>query len=302
MNRRVENIAVLDLGSNSFHLIIARVEDGAISPLLRLRESLALANGLSEDGSLAEPFRIRAISALARLSRRIRGLNITNIIMVATGIFRETKDIDDLLQEMAVIVGVPVRVISGLEEARLIYLGVTRTLEENCGQHLVVDLGGGSTELILGAGETASHMASINLGCVRFTTKYFPDGDTCAEHFQQAEAAAAAIFEEHRNDFTSSCPAIGVSGTIRATSNILRGIDPSCEGVITLERLEMLRDRLIKAKNSADHDLPGLRADRVRVYPGGLAIFIAMFRSLNISFMTSSEAGLREGVIYDHLS
>ena len=296
------NIAAVDLGSNSFRLQVARVEDDHIYPLDSLKETVRLAAGLNDDKSLSEDAQERALTSLKRFGERLRGMPVDSVRAVGTNTLRVAKDSDAFLRKAQKALGFPIEVVAGQEEARLIYLGVAHGLPLKRDRRLVVDIGGGSTECIIGRGFQPVRMESLYMGCVGFSQRYFGDGKLSAKAFKEAETAAATELETIVHDFTPDewKDAIGSSGTARAIAEVLEAAHPSSSG-ITPMGMAWIKDKLISTGDLRKLDLPGLREDRKPVFAGGFAIMSAVFRQLRIEAMHTTECGLRDGVLWDML-
>ena len=289
-------VAAVDLGSNSFHMVIARVRDTELLILDRLRERVQLAAGLGKKGRLSDEAQARALGALERFGERLR--DIPSVRAVGTNTLRKAKNSRQFLTDACKALGHPIEVVSGREEARLIYLGVAHTTPDESGRRLVVDIGGGSTECILGERFEPLLAESLHMGCVSFSKRFFPDGEMTRERFKQAEIAAQLELQTIRRRFTSFGwdMALGTSGTILAIHDLSNE-----GGALTRPGLRKLRKSLIAAGNISQLKLPGLRADRANVLPGGLAILSAVFESLGVERLGTSDGALREGLLYDLL-
>jgi exopolyphosphatase/guanosine-5'-triphosphate,3'-diphosphate pyrophosphatase len=295
-------LAAVDLGSNSFRLQVARVVDDQIYPLDSLRELVRLAAGITPDKRLDEASRRRALEALERFGERLRGMPPEAVRAVGTNALRMAKNAKEFLVEAERALGFPIEVVAGKEEARLIYLGVSHSLPVNGHKRLVIDIGGGSTEFIIGAGYRAQKLESLYMGCVSYTLRYFPGGKLSKASLKQAETAARLELQTIRRDFSAGHwkEAVGSSGTARALGDILEANGWS-QGGISAAGLERLRVALLKAGDLERLSLPGLRADRIPVLPGGFAIMAAAFSELAIEHMTLAAGAMRQGVLYDML-
>jgi exopolyphosphatase/guanosine-5'-triphosphate,3'-diphosphate pyrophosphatase len=293
-------IAAVDLGSNSFRLQVARVVDDQIYPLDSLKETVRLASGLREDKSLDEAAQTRALACLKRFNERLRGLPPDAVRAVATNTFRVAKNAKSFLKAAESALGCPIEIVAGKEEARLIYLGVSHGLPRTGKQRLVVDIGGGSTEFIIGTDYEPHRMESLYMGCVTFSQQFFPDGKISKHSLQNAEVAARAEVQAIAADFGAGHwdEAIGSSGTARALSEVFAQNGWS-DGIITVEGLTRLRDLLLQAGDVGKLKLTGLQGDRLPVIPGGYAVMAAVFAELGIERMSVAEGALREGVLYD---
>ena len=297
-----DTIAAVDLGSNSFRLQIARVVEDQIYPLDVLKETVRLAAGLTQDQFLDDESQLRALACLKRFGERLRGLPSHAVRVVGTNTFRLAKNASAFLEKAEDALGFPIEVIAGREEARLIYLGVAHCMPSSPNRRLVVDIGGGSTECVIGEGLEPLRMKSLYMGCVSYSKHFFGDGKITKDAMQQAELAARMELQTIRFEFSGGNwqEAIGSSGTARALADLLKQNDWSNEG-ITAEGLAKLRSMLLKAGECKRLDTLGLKPDRIPVLPGGFAIMSAVFTELNIQHMSVAGAALKEGVLYDLL-
>lgn len=293
-------IAAVDLGSNSFRLQLARVIDGQIYPLDSLKETVRLGAGLTSDKRLDAPSQERALLALRRFGERLRGLPPGAVRAVGTNTLRVAKNGPAFLEKAEAALGVPIEVIAGREEARLIFLGVVHSLPPFAGRRLVVDIGGGSTEFIIGHRGKPQTMESLYMGCVSYTLRYFTENRITKSALRAADLAT----RQELQTIVGECAAphwqqaVGSSGTARSLADVLQAHGWS-NGDITREGLEKLRAVLLKAGRIDELSLPGLRADRAPVLPGGFAIMYAVFDELGIDHMVVANSALREGVLYD---
>src|SRR5204863_6895158 len=284
---RHDTLAAVDLGSNSFHLQIGRVVDGQIYPLDALREVLRLGAGLTAEKRIDRGTQAQALETLARFAERLRGFPRQAVRAVGTNALRVAKNSPQFLREARAVLGFPIEVISGREEARLIYLGVAHSLPVSARtdnfRRLVVDVGGGSTEFIIGTGLEPQLTESLYMGCLSFSLKYFPDGKIDKSRMKAAELAArqelAGIVHAYRAAGWEE--AVGSSGTARSMENILRENDFATDG-LTREGLDTLRSLLIKHEKADPDEVAGLRPNRAPVLPGGVAIMNAVMQELGI--------------------
>jgi exopolyphosphatase/guanosine-5'-triphosphate,3'-diphosphate pyrophosphatase len=295
-------IAAVDLGSNSFHCQIARISGGQCYPLDSLREPVRLGAGLGKDKKLDEETQERALACLARFGERLRGLDRRAVRAIGTNTLRVAKNAKPFLRKARAALGFPIEVVAGREEARLIYLGVSHSLPASREKRLVIDIGGGSTECIIGSGYKPLKLESLFMGCVSYSLRYFRDGRVSKSAFKEAELAARAELQPIVGSYIRGNwqHAVGSSGTIRALAEILQ-LSGYTEGPITLAGLDRLRSQLIKAGDMATVALPGLRADRRPVLPGGMAILYAVIDELNIDALSVATGAMRQGVLYDML-
>jgi exopolyphosphatase/guanosine-5'-triphosphate,3'-diphosphate pyrophosphatase len=293
-------IAALDLGSNSFHMIIGRVADQELTIVDRAREQVSLAAGLDDRNRLSSGAQERALACLEMFGQRLRGLPATRVRVVGTNTLRRARNADSFRRKAERVLGHAIEILSGVEEARLIYLGALHNRFSPARQ-LVADIGGGSTELILGEGFRVLRSASMYMGCVHYSRRFFPDGVLCKKFFREAEIAAALELEpsQKRMRDMSWEVSVGTSGTIRAVHEILR-LNGWAE-VITKAGVKELRRAMIEAGSVDRLRLPGLKPERAQVLPGGLAILRSILRSLDVAPMDVSTGALREGVLQDLL-
>ncbi|WP_100656022.1 exopolyphosphatase [Alteromonas flava] len=295
--RDAEKVAALDLGSNSFHLVVARIVAGSVQIVHRVKQKVRLADGLI-DGYLTEEAIQRGIDTLAVIAESLRGFERASVRVVATHTLRKAKNAHVFLARARSVFPYPIAIISGPEEARLIYSGVAHT-QHSEGQRLIVDIGGGSTEFVIGEGFDAKLCRSLQMGCVSYNQRFFADGKLTESAFNRAVTAAQQSLElidiKYRRMGWQQC--IGTSGTIR-TIHALCQESPDKNSPITLKLLKKLKADCIAAKHIDALSLPNLSEDRRPVFPAGLAVLIAAFKSLHIESMEYSSAALREGVLY----
>ncbi|VVE44240.1 exopolyphosphatase [Pandoraea cepalis] len=302
-------LAAVDLGSNSFRLIIGRVEETSAGTQIyqvdALREPVRLAAGLNDEKYLDHPSQQRGWDVLKRFGERLRGFHPDKVRAVATNTLRVAKNADDFLGEAQHALGFPIEVIAGREEARLIYAGAAHSVPTCQGNRLVVDIGGGSTEFIIGQDYEPLIMESLYIGCVSHSRQFFPSGNVDEYAMKQAELAARReiqiIAATYRDAAWSQ--AIGSSGTARALAELLEANGFNDGGLHGLTRggLERLKRALIKAENANRLKLAGLKQDRIPVLPGGLSIMLSVFNELEVEHMETTDAALRLGVMYDLL-
>jgi exopolyphosphatase/guanosine-5'-triphosphate,3'-diphosphate pyrophosphatase len=299
---RHETLAAVDLGSNSFHLLVGRIVDGQVYPLDTLREQTQLGAGLTADKRLDRASQTRALEVLAQFRERLRGLPRDAVRAVGTNALRVAKNSPAFLREARETLGFPIEVIAGREEARLIYLGVAHALPPAENKRLVVDIGGGSTELIVGQGLKPKLMESLYMGCVSSSLRHFPEGRIDKKSLKAAVLEArqelAAVSRRYRRAGWQE--AVGSSGSARSIESILVDNKWAPHG-ITRAGLDQLWDLLLDAGRADSDRIPGLRSARAPVLPGGFAIMYAVFEELDLEEMAVSEAALRHGVLYDLL-
>ncbi|HVK55463.1 MAG TPA: exopolyphosphatase [Burkholderiales bacterium] len=298
-----ENLAAVDLGSNSFRLQVVRVVGDQIYELDSLKETVRLAGGLDSKKNLSESCQENALKALKRFGERLRGFSPASVRAVGTNTLRVAKNAPSFLNKAETALGFPIEVIAGREEARLIYVGVAHGLPLTAERRLVVDIGGGSTECIIGEGLKPIRTESLYMGCVSYTGRFFPDGRIDEDRLIRAELAARTEVETIGASFdeTGWSAAIGSSGTARAIGEMLRANGWADSG-ITRAGLKKLRSALLKAGDVKRlHHIDGLGADRAPIIAGGFAIMSGIFNELDLSEMTLSDYALRHGVLYDLL-
>lgn len=296
------HVAALDLGSNSFHMIVCSLNDGKLQVLDRLREMVQLASGLDKRNNLDLATQNRALACLERFGQRIRNLPPGSVRVVGTNTLRTAKNIREFIRKAESALNHPIEIISGIEEARLIYSGVSYSLSSNGKDRLVMDIGGGSTEYILGTGNSPREKESLHMGCVTVSNKFFQNGKLSKSAFAKASLHAEQLLEPYQRKFQHNRwdEAIGASGTLRAIDKILKIKKWSNNG-ITRDGLQQLVDYIVQHQHINDLKLPDFNADRLPVFPGGVAILHATFKSLGIEQMTVSDGALREGLIQDLL-
>ena len=293
-------IAAVDLGSNSFRLQLGRVVDDQIYPLDSLREPVRLAAGLTADKYLDDAAQARAIVCLKRFGERLRGLPPGAVRAVGTNTLRVAKNAREFVPQFEAALGFPIEVVAGREEARLIYLGVAHSLPPSPETRLVVDIGGGSTEFIVGAGNQPHRLESLYMGCVSYSMRFFADGKLAKSAMKHAETAARIELETIKKQFSRKHwqQAVGSSGTARAIADIIEASGWSASG-ITRDGLDRLRQALLKAGDTAKLDLPGLKDDRIAVLPGGFAIMSAIFAELDVEHLALATGAMRQGILWD---
>ncbi len=291
-------VAAVDLGSNSFHLKIARVDDGGrLQVVDRLREMVRLAAGLDPvSGCLDEAAQARALDCLARFAQRLRGLPPEAVRVVGTNTLRQARNAEVFLERARRVLGFEIEIVSGREEARLIYRGVAASVSGD-ERRLVIDIGGGSTEVIVGEGLEPLERESLHMGCVSWTRDYLAQAPLTDETWRRAVLAARAQLEpvEARLRAVGWERVLGASGTIRAVAKILHAMGGPA-GRIQRKALQALTRRLVDEGVSA---LPGLDSARAPVFPGGLAVLSALFQGLGLEEMEVADGALREGLLLD---
>jgi exopolyphosphatase/guanosine-5'-triphosphate,3'-diphosphate pyrophosphatase len=298
-----KTVAGVDLGSNSFHMVIVRRErDGKIQVLDKLREPVRLAAGLDRHRDLTLEAQRRGWSALEKMGERLRALPSRQVRAVGTNTLRQARNGHDFLQRGAELLGHPIEIISGPEEARLIFLGVAHSDFIPEGKRLVIDIGGGSTELIIGEGYEPIDKHSLYMGCVSFSMRFFSDDKLTPAAFEAAELAAAKELRSIRETFRQLGWdfAFGASGTIRSLDQVARANGWS-QGDLDLAALGRIREELVRQRKISKLELRGLEPDRAPVIAGGLAVLTAAFRSLGIEGLQVATGALREGLAFELL-
>lgn len=310
MEAETTDVAAVDLGSNSFHMMVARAQGADLQVIDRLREPVRLAAGLDAERRLGAGAQARALACLQRFGQRLRNLPASRVRAVGTNTMRRMKQGEAFVVAAEAALGHAIEIISGVEEARLVYGGVVHGMDDAGGasgtgklqRRLVVDIGGGSTEVIIGEASEPRLMESVALGCVVHQQRFFADGDITRARFRQARLAAQVELEflEQRYRRTGWDIAIGASGTVRGVWRVLREQGWADEQ-ITREGLEKLVELVIARGRVERIDFPALREDRRPVLAGGLAVIAGVFDALDLRRMQTSERALREGLVYDLL-
>ena len=292
-------LAAIDMGSNSFRLEIGQMVQGRYRRIDYLKETVRLGAGLDGNRLLTEEAATRGLACLARFAQRLRGFSATQVRAVATQTLREARNRDEFLGRAQAALGLPIEVISGREEARLIYAGVAK-LQPSSVPRLVIDIGGRSTEMILGVGRKPLRAESFQVGCVSLSMKYFNDGRFTEEAFRQAQVAAGAELEEALEPFAAVHwqEALGSSGTVGAVSQLLSASNVT-DGRITPQGLRWLMEQCLRAGRIDKLALPGLKEDRRSVIAGGLAILYTLAAHFDIAALQPARGALRQGVLFD---
>ena len=298
-----EVIAAVDLGSNSFHMIVGELRHGQLIIIDRLRETVRLSEGLTRNGDLSPAARTRALECLSRFGERLHDMKAANVRAAGTSALRRARDSRTFRDEAQQALGHPIEVISGIEEARLIYAGVTHSMPATEGLRLVLDIGGGSTELILGEGRTPRAMESLQMGCVVMTELHFVDGAISRKAFENARVAARLKLRPIKAFFRNSVDieSTGTSGTIRACETVARELGIIESNDLAPDVIEALIERVLEFDRIPDIVLPGLSDRRAQVWPGGLAILIEVLTTLRVERLQVSDGALREGLLYESL-
>jgi exopolyphosphatase/guanosine-5'-triphosphate,3'-diphosphate pyrophosphatase len=292
-------LAAIDMGSNSFHMVVARLVHGEIRTIEKMGEKVQLGDGLDSENCLTEEAQERGLDCLRRFAQRLNGTPPEGVQIVGTNALRVARNASQFIARAEEVLGYPVEVIAGREEARLIYLGVSHTLSDDAGRRLVIDIGGGSTELIIGQRFEPQELESLHMGCVSFRNRYFADGRITRKQMDNAITHAEQELLSIRRRFRSVGwqSAVGASGSIKAISIVLATLKIT-DGTITWSAMEELRRRLVDMGSVEKLGNLGLRPDRQNIFPAGFAILMGAFQSLNIQDMTFADGALREGLLY----
>lgn len=299
---RSNTYAAVDLGSNSFHLLVSRREHGQLRVIDQIKEMVRIGGGLNSKGQLDQETTDRAHACLARFGQRLRGIPVDNMRAVGTQTFRKLKNVNAFLMVAETALGCSIDIIGGREEARLIYLGVSQGVSAHEGRRLVIDIGGGSTELIIGEGTSPLEMESMQYGCVSVTRRYFMDGKITPKQWNKARRAVLADLQELQIRYrqTGWETAIGSSGTAKAVASICVKQGWSERG-ITATSLRKLTDAMLSFATIENVSLAGLSDRRHPVLIGGLAVLSACFEAFKLDRMEISPFALREGLLHDLL-
>jgi exopolyphosphatase/guanosine-5'-triphosphate,3'-diphosphate pyrophosphatase len=297
-----QTLAAIDLGSNSFHMIVANMVDGNIVVVDRIKDSVRLAAGLDKDNYISPEARERALQCLREFGQRIADLPEGAVSAVGTNTLRKAKNSKDFLIAAHDALGFEIETITGLEEARLIYLGVAHSMAGAEGRRLVVDIGGGSTEVIIGEEFETLFRESLYMGCVSFSKRFFGDGELSKGRFKKARIQAMLELRSVQDFYLRQGwqTAIGASGTIKSIAQVSQEMG-WCETGITAESLENIRNAMLEAGHIDKLNLKGLSEDRLPVIAGGVAVLSTVFEALKIEHMLVSDGALREGLLYDNI-
>lgn len=294
-------VAAIDLGSNSFHMIVARIQDGQLSIIDRIREMVRLAGGVDVNGDISEEVQERALACLQRFGERLKDFPEGAVRAVGTNTLRNVANSRDFLIKAEEALGHTIDIIAGVEEARLIYLGVAHSLAVNGKNRFVMDIGGSSTELIVGENSYApKHLESLEMGCVTMTRRFFADGTLNRQRFKQANIFAKTELEPHVRTYKNIGwdQVIGASGSVRSIKKVLDCLGLA-KGGITLEDLHALTEQIIEMGSINELKLEGLNPERAPVFVGGLCVLTATFEALGLDLMEVSDRSLREGLLHD---
>ncbi len=295
--------AAVDLGSNSFHLIVARVEHGQMRVIDRLKDMVRLGGGLDAEGRLDRDVREHALASLARFGERLHDIPDARIRAAGTQTLRRLRHPESFLVVAETALGCPIDIISGREEARLVYLGVSQDVPAAAGKRLVIDIGGGSTELALGTGLEPELTESLDYGCVSISRDHFPDGSIDTARWKAGKREILAEMQGLATSFRRAGwqQAIGASGTMRAVAAMLAAHDPSTAGTITTAGVEELAREICRQGHRDTLAFEGLSRRRAPVIAGGVLILDAVMSALGIERLTVSDYALREGLLQDLL-
>jgi len=293
-------LAAVDLGSNSFHLVVARYSHGQLTVIDRMREMVQLGAGLDAEGRLDREVANRALACLERFGQRLRDMRPGRVRVVGTNALRRAHQKRQFLQRARTALGHPIEIVSGMEEARLIYSGVAHTLPRDAERRLVIDIGGGSTELIIGEGFAPLELESTQLGCVSLSREFFAGGRVSSKRMARARVACRLEIEPLQTKFRRRGwdQAVGSSGTVRSISDAIRELDPAATA-ITPEGLEAVLDVTVAAGQARDLPFTSLTDERKQVFPGGLAILAEVFEVLGLERLRAADGAMREGLLYD---
>ena len=295
-----ELIAAIDLGSNSFHMIVANLIDGEFKIVDRLREMVRLSAGNDDLEHISEDAQQRAIECLERFSQRIQGMPKGTVRVVGTNTLRSADNASEFISRAEATLGHPIEIISGIEEARLIYLGVAHNIAADKNRRLVIDIGGGSTEVIIGEDFAPLCMESLYMGCVSHTLRFFPTGALSSTAMKKAEIAARVELEPISGLFkrVGWTATIGASGTVRSIRKIVNE-NGWCEHGISRSALKKLVKLIGEASHINELNIKGMAPERAPVLPGGVAILYGIFKELEIDHMDVSDGALREGLLHE---
>lgn len=293
-------VAAIDMGSNSFHMVVARLVHGEIRTLEKMGEKVQLGAGLDADNNLTEEAQQRALDCLSRFAQRLGEMPQSAVQIVGTNALRVARNASEFIRRAEEVLGHPVEIIAGREEARLIYLGVSHTLSDDQGRRLVIDIGGGSTEFIIGERFEAQELESLHMGCVSFRNRYFADGRITRRQLDSAitHANQELLHIRKRYRRLGWSNAVGSSGSIKAISNVMAALKIS-DGTLTYDGMKELRQHMLELGHVDRLSELGVRTERLNIFPAGFAILMGAFESLEIDSMRYADGALREGLLYD---
>jgi exopolyphosphatase/guanosine-5'-triphosphate,3'-diphosphate pyrophosphatase len=293
--------AAVDLGSNSFHMVVAEIINNQMHVIDRHKDMVRLANGLDAKGRLSDVKMDEAIASLEKIGQRIEHIPKSHLRIVGTNTLRKAKNAEAFLTRAEIALGKPIDIISGREEARILYLGVAHSLASNQGKRLVIDIGGGSTELIIGEEFNPLLRESLHMGCVSYTKKFFAQGLITTSNFNQAVRSAQRQLLSIAKKYNALGwqKIIGASGSMRSTAKVLVDNDYARYGIETSGLKQLIQQCIELGSIDNLKELKGLSSRRLPVFMGGLAIIKALFDSLAIDIAETSSGALREGIVYD---
>lgn len=300
-SRPTSKLAALDIGSNSFHLVVARIVADSVQILHTVKQKVRFAEGLDSNDMLSEEFMHYGLSTLSVMAESLKGFEPDSVRIVATHTLRKAVNAKKFVQAAKEILPYPIEIISGIEEARLIYLGVAHTSHLK-GQNLIIDIGGGSTEFAIGEGFETELLRSLQMGCVSYNVEYFKSGELKNKAFNKAITAAQQELELIAKKYVKQGwqQVIGCSGTIKTIINVVQHLDKTAQNTtVTLENLEQLITECCSVGHVDNLVFEGLAEDRRSLFAAGLSILTAIFLSFKIKEISFSPAALREGVIYE---
>ena len=292
--------AALDLGSNSFHLIIARLDHGELIAVERLKEKVQLSRGATR-GVMSAAAVQRGLDCVARLAQRLRSIPLDRVAIVGTAALREAENRDAFLVPAAQLLRHPIRILSGEEEAELIFLGVSHALAASDDERLVIDIGGGSTEFCVGGSFAPRHSASVNLGCVSLSDRWLTGSASLAKGYLDARRDACELLRPIAASWkrlARNAIVIGTSGTIESVQNVLAA-NGFGSGLITRDGVAELERAIVERRWVSDLSVPGLAPERVDIFPSGLAALAATLEMLDIESVEFVDASLQHGLLYD---
>ncbi|MCE8033006.1 exopolyphosphatase [Billgrantia tianxiuensis] len=295
-----KRLAAIDLGSNSFHLLVAHYQDDRLQVVARRGEKVQLAAGLDAEGQLEEAAMQRALDCLARFAPFVADIPQGQLRVVGTNALRDARNSQTLIDRAESLLGHRIEIIGGREEARLIYLGAAHSLAEN-GRRLIIDIGGGSTEFIIGERFEPLALESLQLGCVTYTRRFFEGGEISEKRMRRAELSARSELANIRRPYCQLGwdDPVGSSGTIKAAASVIAAAGGAPDGLVTRAGLTRIRSDLIACGHLDRVALEGLKTDRARVFPAGVAILCAIFEAFDLDHLRYADGALREGVLYD---
>ena len=294
-------LAAIDLGSNSFHLLVANYQDSQLQVVAKMGEKVQLAAGLDDQENFTDAAMDRAMACLERFAPFVAGVAAADLRIVGTNALRSARNARVLIDRAEAMIGHPIEIIGGREEARLIYLGAAHALAEVHGRRLIVDIGGGSTEFIIGEDFEPQALESLHMGCVAYTGAFFANGELSEKRFRRAEMAALSELANIQRQYCRLGwqDPIGSSGTIKAVAAVIGARGDGDATLIERDALMKLRKRLVGFGQLDKVAMEGLKEDRARVFPAGVAILCAVFEAFDLQRMRYSDGALREGVLFD---